>query len=158
LKFAEYGAYVLDLKEQRGELKHSTLVRYRELSARVYPAIGHIRLKDIRVDHLNALYTSLTQSGQNKKTGGGLPAKTILEHHRFISAVLVQAEKESLVPSNVARKATLPKVHKHEVNYFQPEQVTAIREALEQEPLKWKMLAHMLLITGARRGGEKYWG
>lgn len=31
LKFAEYSDYVLNLKEQRGELKHSTLVRYREL-------------------------------------------------------------------------------------------------------------------------------
>ena len=46
----------------------------------------------------------------------------------------------------------LPKVQKKEVNYFQPEQVAAIREALEREPLKWKTLVHMFLITGARRG------
>lgn len=57
-----------------------------------------------------------------------------------------------LVPFNVASKAALPKVQKHEVNYFQPEQVAAIRGALEQEPIKWKTLTHMLLITGARRG------
>ena len=28
----------------------------------------------------------------------------------------------------------------------------SIREALEQEPVKWKTLVHLLLITGARRG------
>ena len=56
------------------------------------------------------------------------------------------------MPFNVAGKATLPKVQKREVNYFQPEQVTAIREALEREPIKWKALIHLLLITGARRG------
>ena len=38
------------------------------------------------------------------------------------------------------------------MNYFQPEQVAAIREALEEEPIKWKTLVHLLLITGARRG------
>lgn len=34
----------------------------------------------------------------------------------------------------------------------QQEQVDAIRDALEQEPLRWKMLVHLFLITGARRG------
>ena len=81
-----------------------------------------------------------------------LSAKTVLEHHRLISTVLDQAEKEGLVPFNVARKAMLPKAHQKEVNYFQPEQIAAIRDALELEPVKWRTLVHMLLITGARRG------
>lgn len=81
-----------------------------------------------------------------------LSAKTVLEHHRLISTVLEQALKEGLVAVNVASRATLPKVERKEVNYFQPEQIAAIREALEHEPLKWKALVHMLLITGARRG------
>lgn len=81
-----------------------------------------------------------------------LSAKTILEHHRLISTVLDQAEKEGLVPFNVAAKATLPKVTRKGVNYFQPEQIAAICDALETEPVKWKMLMHLFLITGARRG------
>ena len=151
LKFEEYCNYVIDLKEQRG-IKHSTIVRYKELAVRIYSAIGHIKLKDIRADHLNSLYTALAMSGQNKRTGEGLSAKTILEHHRLISTVLDQAEKEGLVPFNVAAKATLPRINKKEVNYFQPEQVAAIRDALEEEPMKWKVLTHIFLITGARRG------
>lgn len=151
LRFEEYCNYVIGLKEQRG-IKHSTIVRYRELTERLYPAIGHIKLKDLRADHLNTLYSDLAKPGQNKRTGGGLSAKTILEHHRLISTVLDQAEKEGLVPFNVAAKATLPKVTRKAVNYFQPEQVAAIRDALDAEPPKWKMLTHLLLITGARRG------
>ena len=218
-KFGPYCDYVIALKEQRGA-KHSTIVRYRELTERIYPAIGHIKLKDLRADHLNSLYTALGQPGAGKgpnravaktdlppllKKRGitraglaeqsgvslhavyaaakgqqiswdaakaiagalGLPPeklftfqansrtlspKTVLEHHRLISTVLDQAEKEGLVPFNVAAKATLPKVSKKEVNYFQPEQVAAIRDALETEPLKWKTLVHLFLITGARRG------
>ena len=122
---------------------------------RIYPAIGHIKLKDLRADHLNSFYTDLAKPGQNKRTGEGLSPKTILEHHRLISIVLDQAEKEGLVPFNVAAKATLPKVSKKEVNYFQPEQVAAIRDALDAEPLKWKTLTHLLLITGARRDAAR---
>lgn len=32
------------------------------------------------------------------------------------------------------------------------EEIAAIREALEKEPIRWKTLVHLLLITGARRG------
>ena len=150
-KFASFCDYVISLKEQRG-VKHSTIVRYRELTRRIYPQIGHIKLRELRADHLNDLYTLLGQEGLNKRTGGKLSAKTILEHHRLISTVLEQAVKEGLVPFNVASRATLPKAEHKEVNYFQPEQVVAIRDALELEPIKWKTLVHLLLITGARRG------
>ncbi len=218
-KFAAYCDYVIGLKEQRG-VKHSTIVRYKELTTRVYPAIGHIKLKDLRVDHLNSLYTELSKKGARKgndhatakidlaaylkenkltrteiaKRSGlaastvssivkgqpvsvqaataaatamglklekaftiqednrPLSAKTVQEHHRLISTVLEQAVKEGLVPFNAASRADLPKVEKKEVNYFQPEQVAAIRDALEQEPIKWKTLIHLFLITGARRG------
>lgn len=150
-KFAVYCDYVIDLKEQRG-LKHSTAVRYRELTGRIYPAIGHLKMIDIRADILNDFYTSLAAPGMNKETGGGLSAKTILEHHRLISTVLTQAVKEGLIPYNIAERATLPRAEQKEVNYFQPEQVEAIRDALQTEPLKWKTLVHMLLVTGARRG------
>lgn len=217
--FQSYCDYVLETKAVRGA-KHSTIVRYRELTARIYPSIGHIKLKDLRADHLNALYTALGKEGSGagsahttakadlvpllkgkaltrasiadstgislravydavkgkpvnleaakaisealgcslektftvEKNSRTLSPKTVLEHHRLISTVLDQASKEGLVPFNVASKATLPKVQKKEVNYFQPEQVAAIREALEREPIKWKTLVHLLLITGARCG------
>lgn len=64
-KFAAYCDYVIGLKEQRG-VKHSTIVRYKELTTRIYPAIGHIKLKDLRVDHLNSLYTELSKKGARK--------------------------------------------------------------------------------------------
>ena len=150
-RFDGYCDYVIGLKEQRG-VKHSTIVRYKELTTRIYPVIGHIKLCDLRVDHLNDLYTSLSADGLNKKTGGKLSTKTIIEHHRLISTVLEQAFKERLVIFNVARQAELPRMEKKDVNYFQPEQIEAIRNALENEQPKWKMLVHLLLITGARRG------
>ncbi len=220
LKFAEYADYVLSMKEDRGLIKHSTLVRYKELEKRITPEIGHIKLRDLRVDHLNTLYSKLGKTGEKhtfdraktkidlvaelkkKKTSRaqiarttGLAAstvstavkgnsvsreaaekiagalgmktekvflisseskplspKTIIEHHRFISMILEEAVNEGLIPFNVAPRATLPKTQKKTVNYFQPDQVSAIRDALETEPPMWKTLVHLFLITGARRG------
>ena len=149
-KFREYCDYAIELKVERG-LKHSTATRYKELTNRIYPSIGHIKLTDIRADHLNKLYSDLSKDGVSKR-GGKLSTKTILEHHRLIHTVLEMAVKEGLIPFNPADRVTLPKVTKKEIECFQPEEVKAIRDALESEPLKWKMLTHMLLITGARRG------
>lgn len=101
---------------------------------------------------INDLYTYLLKNEKNKHTGKPLSPKTVLEHHRLISTVLEQAVKESLIPFNPASRADLPKITRKEVNYFQPEQVHAISSAIDNEPIKWKMLVHLFLITGARRG------
>ena len=75
-----------------------------------------------------------------------------MEHHRLIHVVLEQAVKEGLIPFNPASRADLPKVEKKEVNYFSEATVAAIRDALEDESIKWKTLVHLFLITGCRRG------
>lgn len=217
--FAKYSEYVLDLKERAGA-KHRTTERYRALLERIYPAIGHLKLSDIRPQHLNTFYANLAEEGvrsgwvkamprvdfakllkEKKLTRARLselakvaPAtitkltkgeslssesaqaiskalnmdadklftyerntaplsnKTITEHHRLISTILSQAEREMLVPYNAAHKATPPKIVKKEVECFQPEEIFRIRDCLELEPLKWKTITHLLLITGCRRG------
>ena len=60
--FAEYAEYVLDLKE-RGGTKAKTLDRYKELMQRINPAIGHMKLADIRPQHLNSFYKNLSEPG-----------------------------------------------------------------------------------------------
>lgn len=217
--FAEYAAYVVELKERSG-VRATTLDRYRGLLERINAAIGHIKLQDLRPQHLNAFYKNLSAPGL--RVGGGSAAakidlakylkqhrisraaiaekagisastvgvavkgepvkaekaaaisqalgkrteelftvqkdmnplsdKTVLEYHRLISTILNRAEKEMLVPYNAAAKATPPKVERHDPNYFQPDQIAAILEALEKEPLKWQLITHLMIVTGCRRG------
>lgn len=218
-RFDAYCDYVISLKEQRGR-KPSTIDRYRELTERIYEEIGHIKLKDLRADHLNTLYSNLSKEGVKKGTVRAqakpelsaylkehkiskarlsarakiapstvavalqgksvtmktaqaitealgtklekifliqqgdttLSAKTVLEYHRLISAVLAQAEKEGLVPFNAAAKATPPSPEKKPPNYFQPETVYAILDAADKEPLKYRAFVYLCVSTGARRG------
>lgn len=77
---------------------------------------------------------------------------SILAYHRFIHVVLAQAGKEMLVPYNAADKATPPQKEKSEVGTFQTSELIAIRNAAAQEPIKWQMIIHLLMITGCRRG------
>ncbi|MBP1546175.1 MAG: site-specific integrase [Oscillospiraceae bacterium] len=217
--FAQYADYVVSLKERAG-VKHSVVYWYKAQLERINAGIGHLKLNEIRPQHLNALYEQLSAKGLREngrkarckvdltkmlKTAkrtkaefsgavgiseGSLrscckgnfisiataekiakelksPVKalfdivedtaplsqsTISGYHRCISAILGQAEKEMLIPYNPAAKATPPKKEKPQPNYFQPADIENIRKALENEPIKWQMIVHLLLITGARRG------
>ena len=72
--FAEYAAYVLDLKERDGT-KAKTLDRYKELMIRINRAIGHLKLADIRPQHLNSFYKNLAEPGI--RLGGGIATAKI---------------------------------------------------------------------------------
>ena len=89
-----------------------------------------------------------------EQDGRPLSEKTIQEHHRLISLILSYAEKEMLVPYNAAVKViNKPKAERsHEVNYFEPEVLERIRDCLDNAPLKWKVITHLLIVTGCRRG------
>lgn len=151
LTFEQYAAYVIELKERNG-LKAKTAVRYKDMLRRINAELGPMKIQNIRPDHLNRFYAKLAEPGQNKKTGTGLSAKTILEHHRVISSILSQAVKEQLIPSNTAQRATPPKVPKHEMKAFEVEELQAILNALRKEPIKWQVMTNLLIATGARRG------
>lgn len=218
--FQEYAEYVLDLKERSGA-KHKTIESYRFLLGRINPAIGFMKLQDIRPQHLNQMYKSLARSGQRADQGraiakdDSIPAllkslkmshakaaveagispatvdklcrkeavsvesarklcsafgldlkksflverdmrplsnKSLLEYHRCVHAILAQAEREMLIPYNPAEKATPPKVTRKEVNYFQPDELCKILDALDAEPIKWRTIVNLLIVTGCRRG------
>lgn len=149
--FCVYADYVMALKERSG-VKHSSICRYKELLTRINAGIGHIKLKDIKPQHLNQLYEQLSKDGINKNTGGKLSNKTIKQYHLLISAILAQAEKELLIPVNPARRASPPKSIAPEANYFQVSDVKRIVQCLERESIKWKTITYLLMFSGCRRG------
>lgn len=148
--FEQYANYVIDLKERNG-IKHRTINGYRKILPRINAEIGHIKLMDLRPQHLNTFYEKLSKDGMNLRTGGKLSAKTIHEYHCFIRTVLSQAVKELLVNSNVASKATPPKVIRKQANYLEQEDIMNVLEYLQYEPLKWQVAMQLLIFTGCRR-------
>lgn len=217
--FEQYARYVIELKERQGAANNSIAV-YRRFMGKITPVIGHMKLSEIRPQHLNALYKQLEnagsresltmaiskidlkelvvhQSGNMRKLGnesgvsyqtvrnacnhipvklenaekiaqflGGdytdifdtihqeeaLSPNTIRRIHSFLSVVFAQAEKEMLIPYNPCRKASPPAKAAHEPQYFQPDMIQKILKALEDEPIKYKTITHLLIVTGCRRG------
>ncbi len=148
-RFDDYAEYVIELKQSTGKCKTTTLDRYRQMRQQVYPAIGYIRLKDLRPEHLNRFYMDLKTG---KFTGNPLSAKSIRNYHGFISTVLEQAFKEGAVVMNVAHRAEPPKVEQKEPETLEVEQLQTIFKVLESEPMKWRAAIMLLAETGMRRG------
>ena len=65
LTFQQYAEYAMKMKERRG-VKHSTMVRYKEMLKDINEAIGHVHLVDIRPRMLNEFYESLEKGGSRK--------------------------------------------------------------------------------------------
>lgn len=70
--FADYAAYVIDLKERTGT-KHRTITGYKRLLTRTNQAIGHMAIQDIRAVHLNRFYKNLSESGIRATAARAIP-------------------------------------------------------------------------------------
>lgn len=151
IRFREYAEYVLQLKAASG-IKRSTLERYASMLKRINLVLGRYKLTDITVMKLNKFYMSLSEDGQNEKTGEGLSPKTILEHHRLISTILGTAYNEGLIAFNPAERAITPRQERHEPEFFTAEQLRMILKASDQESIRWRSLTYFLSLTGCRRG------
>lgn len=160
--FTQYAEYVMQLKER--DNKHRTTQRYRQLLERINDEIGHLKLTDVTTEHLNNFYLKLGKNGTKRRIKKGavkgtvettdkpLSAQTIQHYHRLIHLIFSQAVKEGLLRFNIADSATPPKVAKHEADFFELDEVFAIREALNGQSLKWQAITSLMIDTGARRG------
>ena len=63
--FQEFCEYVLKLKDRPDGISPTTLARYRDLTTKIYPVIGHIKLKDLRPHHINDLYAKIRKDGNH---------------------------------------------------------------------------------------------
>ena len=140
----------MEIKERTGKEK-STLARYQDmLDSRINPYLGKTPVDEITGDMLDDFYAMLLKPGQNKKTGGGLSRKTVLEHHHVISTIMEHAIRKHLIAFNPCRDATPPVADPPMPNYYQPADLTLIRQALENESVKWYTLIHVLMLYGIR--------
>lgn len=115
----------------------------------IYPALGELKMPDITPASIAALLLSMQSQGKAHATC--IKVYTIL-HSLFKMAYLTDA-----VPVNPVDKVERPKPRKDELKERAVESYTVadvrhIFAALEQEPLKWRVMMRLLIDTGIRRG------
>lgn len=104
--FAQYAEYVIGLKERNGA-KRRTVERYRELLTRINAAIGHMKLSEIRPQHLNLFYANLGEEGIRQSTVKATPKKDIakLMKEKKLSAAALSRS------SGMAASTFAPAIH-----------------------------------------------
>ena len=132
-------------------LRSTTYERMKQLTARVYPAIGHLRIDKISPRQLQGFVNSLTKEGANEKTGKPLAPKTIRHNLSFISDVYSYAVKMGVVSDNPCAKVTIPKGEVKEKQIYSQEELELLLSRLTDEPTKYRAFFYLISYTGLRR-------
>ena len=133
-------------------LRHSTYHRMEQLTHRVYPAIGHLRIDKITSRQLQSFINSLAKEGANTRTGGPLSRKTIVHHLSMISDVFSYAVRTGLVSENPCSKVVVPKGDAKEKEIYSLEEMQRLLTLLTDQPLKYRVFFYLIAYSGLRRG------
>ena len=146
------------------ELAPSTYYRYkRMLETRITPYFGHYKLNKIKPTDIMRFYDLLEEDTQiirrknnnGKKTRKPLSQKTILEHHRLLSAMLHKAVYWQLIVSNPAERVQPPKTSKPLRRHYDEEQTKILVDNLQKlkgNQIKYRTAILLDIFTGARLG------
>ena len=132
-------------------LRSTTYERMKQLTHRIYPAIGHLRIDKITGRQLQAFVNSLAKDGANEKTGKPLAPKTIRHNLSFVSDVFSYAVKMDLLSDNPCSKVTIPKGELKEKQIYSQEEMELLLTRLSDEPIKYKVFFYLIAYSGFRR-------
>ena len=133
-------------------LKSTTYTRQRQLTKRVYAAIGHIRLDKLTTREIQKFINSLAKDGVNEHTGKPLSRKTMIHYLSFISKIIDYAIKMDMLSDNPCRRVTIPKGSKKERKILTIEETEEFLNLLRTAPLKYRAFFTLDIYSGMRRG------
>lgn len=129
------------LGSKSGILAGSSLNLYDTVIKRhINPAIGHIKLRDLRPDTIQSLY-------HHKKNFGRATIQTI---HAILHGALKQAVMWDLIVRNPADNVIKPRPSKKEMSYLTHDQAQKILIYLSGT--RWEALYYLAISLGLRRG------
>ena len=127
----------------------------RMLEICIIPMLGHLKLKDIKPIHIQRFVDSLQDRETHLDgTDGKLSPSTVRRYYTMVQSVLHSAYKLGLIGVNPADsdRITLPKIEEQTTEIFTDAELTQLLDCLESEPLQFKLLIHLAINTGCRRG------
>ena len=133
-------------------LAPKTKARYTDmLEGRIIPALGNMKLNQIKPQHILALYAAMRAEGARKDGGsGGLAELTVLHHHRLLHRIFSHAVYWQIIPSNPVARVPAPKIPRKELCVYDKDQIDLLYEALINAPDIFRLAITMALNTGMR--------
>lgn len=143
------------LEQMVPTLRPGTLNRYRsDLEHHVKPYLGQKKLTQLAAADLRNLYNILKEHGRVKPRPGqspGLSPTTVHGVHATLYQALSVAVDQGLMPVNPAGQVEPPKVHHKAMHVLSQEQMAALLDTTEQDPV-WRDFFYTELTTGLRLG------
>ena len=138
-------------KYAKVNLRPTSYARMKQLTKRVYPAIGHKRLDKITARDIQKFITDMLTNGRNLNNGKPLSRKTAVHHLSFISDVFSYAVRMGMLCDNPCRRVFVPKQEQEEKQIYTIEQVKILYENLKSEPMKYQAYLLLSIYSGYRR-------
>lgn len=132
-------------------LRPTSYARMKQLTKRVYPAIGHKRLDKITARDIQKFITDMLTNGRNLNNGKPLSRKTAVHHLSFISDVFSYAVRMGMLCDNPCRRVFVPKQEQEEKQIYTIEQVKILYENLKSDPMKYQVYLLLSIYSGYRR-------
>ncbi len=132
-------------------LRPTSYARMKQLTKRVYPAIGHKRLDKITARDIQKFVTDMIVNGKNMNNGKPLSRKTAVHHLSFISDVFSYAIRMGMLTDNPCRRVYVPKQEQDEKQIYTIDEVKKLYENLRGEPMKYQVYLLLAIYSGYRR-------
>ncbi|KAB3533841.1 site-specific integrase [Alkaliphilus pronyensis] len=138
------------------QLESKTIASYKaELENKILPALGHLRMDKIQPVHLLSFYNNLLEDGVRLDgKPGGYSNRTIKYQHQILSSILQTAVYWQVISSNPCERVKPPKkeAHKEKTKHFDEVQAILFLGAVQEEELKYQVVANITLYGGLRKG------
>lgn len=132
-------------------LRPTSYSRMKQLTKRIYPALGHKRLDKITSRDIQKFVTDLLINGKNMNNGKPLSRKTAVHHLSLISDVFSYAIRMGMLTDNPCRRVVVPKSEQEEKQIYTLDEVKTLYEHLRDEPMKYQVYLLLSIYSGFRR-------
>jgi integrase len=136
------------------KLKASTYETYMmHILVYINPHLGHLRLDEIRTQHLERFYIEMQTNGRRKtlKSGGNrLSPKTVRNFASIIQKALRDAVRLNLIAFNPSDSAQKPKLSQPEIDFMTPDNL--IKYVASIQGHRYGPPLQLVALTGMRRG------
>lgn len=161
LTLSEYLDQWIEAKEYAG-VRPTTIRGYRQhIDKYIRPHLGHIRLRDLRGNHIEAMLTEIAKPprkpGPNEKIPKGarrnprpMSAASVHRIHATLSSALSSAKKKRLVAFNAAEDVELPRAERPKVRPWEAAELGQFLEHAQSDRLG--VVFEVAAMTGLRRG------
>ncbi len=144
-------------KFEQIELAKSTQVTFdQHLRIHILPYFGYMHLGNIKtmhvVDFMNYLKSPKAKGAKKNLNDGILNGSTRSYILKVLRSVFNSAVEWSFIGKNPCNGVKWPKIKKSKIEVYEETELEEIFNALQKEPLIWKMIIMVAFLGGFRRG------